>query len=126
MPHLELQYTSNIAQEINFSVLFAELHRILAEVGGINIENCKSRAIKLDDYAIGSSEPDNAFVHVNLKFLVGRSEVLKQKIGQDILNALRDAYAPSIDEHNLQITVQIQDIQHETYFKIPEGSFTIQ
>jgi 5-carboxymethyl-2-hydroxymuconate isomerase len=126
MPHLTLQYTSNIAQKVDFDNLFAQCHRILADVGGIKIENCKSRAIKLDDYTIGSGEPDDAFVHVDLKFLAGRTEALKQEIGNHILNILRKTYTPSLAERNLQITIQIQDIQRETYFKIPEGSLTIQ
>jgi 5-carboxymethyl-2-hydroxymuconate isomerase len=126
MPHLTFEYTSNIKQDIDFSALFAQIHSILAEVGGINIENCKSRAVKLDDFTIGTGEPDHAFVHTDLKFLVGRREALKQEIGQHILNVLRETYAPSLARYDLQITVQIQDIQRETYFKIPEGSFTIQ
>jgi 5-carboxymethyl-2-hydroxymuconate isomerase len=125
MPHLTLQYTENVDQNINFEELFSTLHHILADVGGIKIDNCKSRAIKLEDYYIGQGEDDHVFIHLDLRFLEGRSLELKQEIGRQILSTLKEYYAPSMAKYNMQITVEIRDIQRETYFKIPEGSFTL-
>ena len=123
---MTLEYTDNVDQEVNFAHLFSRLHRVLSDVGGLRIENCKSRAIKLDQYYIGQDEADNAFVHVELRFLEGRSLELKQQIGRQILSILKKYYRPTLAKQNLQITVEIKDIERQLYFKIPDGSFTNQ
>jgi 5-carboxymethyl-2-hydroxymuconate isomerase len=115
MPHLTLEYTSNIRQHVNLAELFSALHRVLAEVGGVSIENCKSRAVKHHDFYIGSGGSNKAFVHLGMTMLEGRPLALKQKVGESILRLLKDTYA---------ITVEIKDIQRATYFKVPEGTLS--
>jgi 5-carboxymethyl-2-hydroxymuconate isomerase len=124
MPHLTLEYTSNLSQTIDVGELFPKLHQILADVGGISIHNCKSRAVRLDTYYIGKGGTQNAFIHLDIRFLEGRSLELKQRIGQQSLSWLKEFFAPSLAELELQVTVEIVDIQSQTYFKIPEGSLT--
>lgn len=124
MPHLTLEYSQNIRQKVNFKDLFSGLHQILAAKGGVKIENCKSRAVRRDEFHIGNGERTSAFIHLELSMLEGRSVALKQEVGREILEFLREYYAPSIAEHDLQITVEIKDIHRSTYFKIPENSLT--
>ena len=122
MPQLILQYNANIDQEISFQDLFVKLHNILADIGGIKIDNCKSRAFKLDNYYIGRGETSNAFINLDIHFLEGRPQTLKKEIGSQILEALKEIYSQSISELNLQITVEIKDIERDVYFKYPPGS----
>ncbi len=124
MPHLTFQYTANIDQDVNFKDIFSRFHDILANTGGIKIDNCKSRAIKLDNYYIGRGESNNAFIHLDVRFLAGRPVELKKEIGKQLLDFLKEIYAPSMSKYNLQITVEIRDIAGEFYFKFPGGSFT--
>ncbi len=126
MPQLTLEYTGNIDQRVNFTALFSALHQVLAELGGVHIENCKSRAVRRDDFYIGSGEPGNAFVHLDVTMLEGRSLALKQAVGAGILRILQQTFAPAMATHDLQITVEIKDIKRATYFKVPEGTFTPQ
>jgi 5-carboxymethyl-2-hydroxymuconate isomerase len=123
MPHLTLEYTGNIEQEIDFDDLFGKLHRILAGVGAIRLDNCKSRAWRLDHYYIADGGAQHAFVHLVMRFLAGRPRELKQEIGRQSLTILKEAFAPSLAELELQISVEIQDIERSTYLKAPEGTF---
>ena len=43
MPHLILEYSSNVVESEGFDRLFAALHEGLADVAGFNIHDCKSR-----------------------------------------------------------------------------------
>jgi 5-carboxymethyl-2-hydroxymuconate isomerase len=122
MPHLTLEYTGNIDQPLDFDELFARLHGVLAEVAAISVDNCKSRAIRLDTYYVGDGLDRGAFVHLTVRFLAGRAPELKQQIGRRCLAVLEAAFAPSLVELGLQITVELQDIERPTYFKIPEGT----
>jgi len=126
MPNIVLEYTSNVTEAIDFAMLFASIHQILHETGGIKLDNCKSRAIAIEQYHIGDGHPSNAFVQLSIAFLAGRRNDVKQQLGDACLAQLKRFYAKSRSRLDLQITVEITDIQRENYFKYPEGTFTEQ
>ncbi len=119
MPHLTLEYTDNITQEIDFQGLFAQLHQILADVAGIPIANCKSRAICLSEYRITDGRPEHAFAHLMIRFLEGRAVNLKREIGTQSVEALRAAFEPSFGPFEMQVSAEIQDIERQMYHKYP-------
>lgn len=121
MPHLTLEYTNNLCPIANFNEIFGQLHRVLAEVGGIPLGNCKSRAIRLDDYFVGEGSARQAFVHLTIRFLAGRSTELRRQISRQSLAVLQAHLAPPA-ELDLQLTVEIQEIERATYAKFPEGT----
>ena len=118
MPQITLEYTGNITQPIEFRALFAELHQVLANTAGIHIANFKSRARCLDTYHIGEGEAVNAFVHLDFQLFEGRPVELKREIGERGLSVLKKHFARSLNDHNLQITFQVRDIQRQAYFKV--------
>ena len=117
MPHLKLEYSDNIRGWIDFNILFNRLHNILAETGGININNCKSRAFPLKTYFIADGNSDQGFIHLEVKFLEGRSTGLKKIIGEKLLHDIKEMYKDSPLNHKIQITVEILDIIKVNYFK---------
>ena len=117
MPHLKLEYSDNISEKIDFSILFSRLHHTLAETGGINIDNCKSRAYQIKTYFIADGNSDQGFVHLEVKFFEGRSTALKKIIGQKLLHDIKKMYTNSFSNQKIQITVEILDIINENYFK---------
>lgn len=116
MPQLTLEYTANVEEVSNLNALFLQCHHVLVDVIGTDINNCKSRAIELTNYCIGSGADENAFVHITLKVLPGRD--------QDTLNQLAEKIMPIVSQHfekslkllKLQITLEIVELQ-KTYFK---------
>jgi len=124
MPQITLEYTGNITEKIDFDDLFEKVHSVLQHTGKINIENCKSRAIKLENFYVAQGDSSNAFVHLSVRFLEGRSDEIKQTIGEQLMYILKQFYSASIIELKTQLTVEIQDIKRQEYFKFPEGSFT--
>ena len=126
MPQLTLQYTDNIAAQVDFDLLFSQLHDVLFDVAGIRIENCKSRAMKLSEFRVGRGEAGGAFVHVDVAILAGRPLETREEIGRRMLEVLRGTYAQPLDDLDLQVTVEVRDMQKDLYFKIPEGTLTPQ
>lgn len=122
MPHLTLEYTANIQQEMDSAELFAGLHQILATTGGTSIENCKSRAIRLENFHISRGAASDAFVHLEIHFMGGRSPEVQHAIGEQSLAWLTSYFTPCIDRLATQITVEITEIQKPAYFKFPSGT----
>lgn len=117
MPQITLEYTSNLKTGFDFKSMFHEIHHILNTVAGINIGNCKSRAVRLDEYYIAEGKTNNGFVHLDVRILSGRKFEIKEQLGREILQILEQYFAGELKSFDLQITVEIRDIERKLYFK---------
>ena len=109
MPHLTLEYTSNLTQ---FDAAGALLHlnRILAGSGQFKSElDIKSRAIRLDTFRIGTAPEERAFIAVKLVMLSGRTEQTKREMSEMLLAALQEIDTGAAKCH-LQLSVEVLDL----------------
>jgi 5-carboxymethyl-2-hydroxymuconate isomerase len=74
---------------------------------------------------VAEGEGPSAFVHLDIRFLEGRSPEVKRAIGDGALDLLHKHFAPGAEEPeglDFQITIEIRDIHRVTYFKYPPGT----
>jgi 5-carboxymethyl-2-hydroxymuconate isomerase len=117
MPQLQLDFSSNIIEKNNFSNLFRECHSLLEKMLPTDINNCKSRAIECKDFYLGDGNEANAFVHLLLKIMPGRSMDVLENIGEMLQEILKNHFSHSLKKLNLQITLEIMELE-KTYFKL--------
>lgn len=123
MPHITMEYTANLRELAPDATLFHQVHQVLESVAGIRIANCKSRWHEIGEWLVGAGEPaGTAFVHLDVRFLEGRTEQVRQSVGRALLQILEDQFAPVPDGLDLQITVEIGEIRKADYFKYPPGT----
>lgn len=122
MPHLTLEYTANLSDTPPDSELLLHLHHLLRTTAGISIGNCKSRWRKVDDWVVAGGDRNGAFVHLDLRFLEGRSLEIQQAVGREALELLKAHFHPGAEGMELQITVEVGEIRKSTYFKDPPGT----
>lgn len=116
MPQLILEYSANVFEKNNSPELFKKLHLLLTEMLPTQLASCKSRAIEYNTYCVGDGNVDNAFVHINLKVLSGRSVDTLQNTGNKIIEILKNHFSESMQKLNLQMSVEISELA-KTYFK---------
>lgn len=121
MPHVILEYTSNIDREIDTESILGRLFESLASIAGIAIDNCKGRVIAREHFRVGTGGEQKAFVHCCIRVLAGRSKELKGELGKAALTVLKECFLQAASALDLQITVEIQDIERDAYFKAPAG-----
>jgi 5-carboxymethyl-2-hydroxymuconate isomerase len=124
VPHLTLEYTSNLAQKAPTPDLLLRVHRLLASAAGIRIGNCKSRWAELEKWVVGDGKDESAFVHLSIRHLEGRPLETRQAVGAGALQVLRDHFLPAPEGADLQITVEVMEIRVDAYFKDPPGTLT--
>ncbi len=124
MPQIKLEYSANTSVSINFQKLFYEIHQVVNNIVGIPINNCKSRAIKHEDYFIGDGDKKHAFAHLEIDLLEGRDSETKKKLSESVLEILKSFYLKDGNTDNLQLTVEIKEIQRDFYYKYPEGTLS--
>lgn len=122
MPHVILEYTSNIDREIDTESILGRLFELLVSITGVAIDNCKGRVIERGKYRVGTGGEPKAFVHCCIRVLAGRSKELKGELGKAALTILKEYFLLTASALDLQITVEIQDIAWDAYFKEPAGT----
>jgi 5-carboxymethyl-2-hydroxymuconate isomerase len=116
MPHLRLEYSTNVTPP-DLQQLFTELHRMLHDLAGIRLDNCKSRAQRMEAFRVGDGAFHKGFVHLELRFLSGRTLEVQQQVGQQALDTLERHFGRG--DTGLQLTVEVGQIPRELYFKSP-------
>ena len=116
MPHIILEYSNNIKTG-GFDHLFKDIHAILSDYA--EIANCKSRAIKLENYYIGEGDKQNAMINLQLKLLPGRSNATKKEIAEKLISLLQAQLLPNIEAQQLRCstTIEILDL-NEHYYRV--------
>jgi 5-carboxymethyl-2-hydroxymuconate isomerase len=124
MPHLIMEYSSNLIEKNNLTDLFAKINPLLAETLGTDISGCKCRGLEYADYHIGmgdAEKAEQAFVHIELKVLRGRDPGTLHDIGIQLMDVSRDFLAESFKKLYLQMTLEIVELSPQ-YFKFSSNS----
>jgi len=114
MPHVTLHYTVNLP-EFSPGAALRAINQVLADSGHFDEEAIKSRALRLDDYRVGTADQGRAFVHVQLKVLPGRDDATRKGFAELILAALASVL-PGVPA-STQLCVEVDEIDARTYSK---------
>ncbi|MFZ6656808.1 5-carboxymethyl-2-hydroxymuconate Delta-isomerase [Undibacterium sp. TJN19] len=114
MPHLTLEYTANLP--IAAKELLLKINAALVASSHFQEVDIKSRALRFEDFAIGTADNGRAFVHAKLAILKGRTTEVKRALSESVLAVIQDAGAwpAGLD---VQLCVEILELERETYAK---------
>jgi len=121
VPHVTIEYSSNVTQDIDGKLLLSEVSSIVSAAGEITAGNFKSRLLRRDEYHVGEGSGRDAFVHVEIGVFSGKPSEVKRRIGEDCLDYLEEYFSEAAGELSLQITVEIREIDEGGYFKSTPG-----
>ena len=117
MPHLIVEYSANIEEEIALEVLLDKLHACALATGVFPIGGLRVRAHRVDHYRIADKAADNGFVHVTALIGHGRPLDVQQRAGQELLAALGEHLGPLFSRSPLAISLNIQEMHPVLNFK---------
>lgn len=118
MPHLIIEYTSNIKAEADIPGLLTKVndvliaHQAVFPIGGI-----RSRAIELQDYRVADGSGDDAFVHATLKIGTGRTDAAKKAVGDDLFDAIKQHFAALYAKRYLALSMEIAEFSEAGTYK---------
>ncbi|BBM81730.1 5-carboxymethyl-2-hydroxymuconate Delta-isomerase [Candidatus Uabimicrobium amorphum] len=113
MPHIKIELSQNIEMQ-SYNDLFLALQKVLQDCADVPPQNCKSRVHVTSDFLLGD-EKAQAFVHLEIALLEGRSPEVKSQIGENALKILNEVFTSAT--MGMQITVEVRDILRPQYFK---------
>ena len=110
MPHLIVEYSSNLEADIAPGALAAAIHAAALETGVFPIGGCRTRLVRHDVYVIGDGHPDNRFVHVQARIGAGRPAEVRQRAAEHIFASLKAMTASVFAARPLGLTLEIVEI----------------
>ena len=72
MPHIIVEYSSNLDNAMDVQGLLNALHQAMIESGQAPLEGIRTRAERREHYCVADRNPDNAFVHIIVRMREGR------------------------------------------------------
>lgn len=117
MPHFILEYSSNLAGELDVPVLFRTLHKTAMDTGVFPLAGIRFRARRCDEYLIADGNPDNAFVHMELKLGHGRPTDVRRDVGEKLFAALCEFLDPVFHRRPLGISFEIGELPPDLSYK---------
>lgn len=117
MPHLIVEYSANVEQDIEIAKLIERLHAATAAIDTFPLAGLRTRAAKREHYRIADGHPDNRFIHVTLKIGHGRPLEVRQQAGEEIFSKLVAYLAPLSERVPLAISFEIQELAEHTSYK---------
>lgn len=121
MPHLVILYTPNIEPGADLPALCRTMAdamigqrddqgRQVYPTGGTRV-----LAFPAAHYAVADGQGDYAFVYLNVRMAAGRSEAVKKRIGDALLEKVRQHFEPLLAKRHIGITLQIDEAPGQVY-----------
>ena len=117
MPHLIVEYSANIEDQIALDALLDKLHACALGTGVFPLGGLRVRAHRADAYRIADKAPDNGFVHVTAIIGHGRPLDVQQRAGEALLAALTEHLQSLYERSPLAISLNIQESHPVLNFK---------
>ena len=112
MPHVILELSNNIEKQ-NHTQLLTEIHQNLTEMLPTQLESCKSRVIRHEEFLVGDGNINNAFVHLNIEVLSGRTQATLDLVAKKLMTLLQNNFKSLL---NIHFSVSIKDLP-AVYYK---------
>lgn len=118
MPHVIVEYTSNIKSEAGIPRLLKTINDTLIAQGGVfPIGGIRSRAVELIDWVMADGAADYAFVHVTLKIAAGRDAATKKKACDELFEAVKAHFADLYARRYLALSMELYEFDEGGTYK---------
>jgi len=117
MPHILVEYSSNLAPQVEVRGLMGALHGAAVESGLFEPASVRSRALPRDIYLIADGAPENVFLHITARLRAGRSLENRKSLGESLLKAAKNAISALPPSTPIALSVEVHEIDPEMLFR---------
>lgn len=107
MPHIRLEHSANILEKDGMLPLLKKIHAVLVETLPADLATCKSRVFECPVFCVADGAQHNAFVHLGIYILPGRTQDAINQTKTVLINLLKSHFVHSSKELHLSLSVEI-------------------
>ena len=113
MPHIVLEYSQHIEDQIDVPVLLTSMHEALA-AEGVDKSRIKTRGVLLAHSVVGNDAADiGQMVHITLLLLEGRDEATKKQYSVPLHKIAKNMIVVKFP--NCAVTLEVRDMEQASY-----------
>jgi len=117
LPHLIVEYSANIEDQIALDALLDKLHTCALGTGVFPLGGLRVRAHRADAYRIADKAPDNGFVHITALIGHGRPLDVQQRAAEELFAVLTKHLEPLYANSPLALSLNVQEFHPVLNFK---------
>jgi 5-carboxymethyl-2-hydroxymuconate isomerase len=117
LPHLIVEYSANIEDQIALDALLDKLHTCALGTGVFPLGGLRVRAHRADAYRIADKAPENGFVHVTALIGHGRALDVQQRAAEELFAVLTAHLESLYAKSPLAISLNVQEFHPVLNFK---------
>jgi 5-carboxymethyl-2-hydroxymuconate isomerase len=117
MPHIVVEYSGNIENQIDVLKLVEEVHQAALQTGEFETAAVRTRASRREYYVIADGHRDNAFVAIWVRIAPGRPPERRKRIGQEIFEAAYKYLEKLYETKPLAISLEVQEMDSTAAFR---------
>lgn len=114
MPHIQIDYTANLADAVKDGRLVDKVHQAAVDSGIFPVWGIRTFAQVRGDYRVGNGEAGNGFVNVTVRIAPGRNLALRQRVRQELFGAVLAAMGPLFEYHRLGCQLEVTEFDANT------------
>ena len=121
MPHVVVQYTSNLESAVDMPAMCKEIAATLIamrdEKGGplYPVGGTRVLAYPAEVYAVADGKGDYGFCYINIRIAAGRSDAKKKQSGDEVLARVQARFAAAFESRHVGVTLQIDESPGQVY-----------
>ena len=108
MPHIIIEYSTNLAELTDIDALVAAVHQAALDDGLPALEALRTRAAPREHYRIADGDPAYGFVAVTARIGPGRDPRAVERFLTRLMDTVDETLAPLLGDHPVALSAEIQ------------------
>ena len=117
MPHLTVEYSANLEEQINVMDLLRKIHEAALATGVFEVGAVRTRAARREHYVIADGHTDNSFVAITARIAPGRDAETRKRLGQAIFDAACNYLEKVYQKTPIGISLEVHEIDNSMAYR---------
>ena len=110
MPHFIVEYSANIAGELDVPTLLEQITKTAAETGVFPLGGIRTRAVRREEYHVADGAEENAYVYVTAHVGQGRDRKILENACERIFDTVTSFLTPIYETRPLSIGFDVMEL----------------
>ncbi|MFV3330361.1 5-carboxymethyl-2-hydroxymuconate Delta-isomerase [Pseudomonas sp. NY15437] len=111
MPHIAIDYTANLADDLAPLALAQKLHDAARTLGVFPLNGLRTFARAVEEFQVGANTQDEAFINIQIRIAPGRPEELRQRIVDTLFAMAEQTLAALMEKRPLGLQLEITEFE---------------
>lgn len=110
MPHIVIEYSANLEDELAPMRLVEALHAAALETGVFPLAGLRTRAVRREHYLVADGDPGHIFIAVTVRIGQGRDAATRLRVAETLMAVLERETAATFQRRGLALSLDVSEI----------------